>query len=45
MTFLIYTMLVKIYCETAGSYKDLEMYILIGFVMWSGHCVVKYLCK
>lgn len=45
MTFLIYIMLVKIYCEIVGSHADLGMYVLVGFVMWSGHCVVKYLCK
>lgn len=45
MTFLIYIMLVKIYCETVGSYKDLGMYVLVGVVMWLGHCVVKCSCK
>lgn len=45
MTIIIYIMLVKIYCETTGNYKDLEVYILIGIVVWLGHCIVKYLCK
>nr|DAF34590.1 MAG TPA: hypothetical protein [Caudoviricetes sp.] len=45
MTLIIYIMLVKMYCETIGSYKDLGMYLLIGLVMWSGHCAAKYLCK
>lgn len=43
MTFLNYIMLVKIYCETVGSYADLGMYVLIGFLMWLGRCVVKYM--
>lgn len=45
MTFLIYITLVKIYCETVGSYADCGTYVLIGFVMWLGHCVVEYLFK
>lgn len=45
MTFLIYIMLVKIYCEMIGSCEYLGVYMLMGFIMWSGHCIVKYLCK
>ena len=43
MTFLIYIMLIKIYCEAAGSCEDCAAYALIGIVMWLGHCVAKYL--
>ena len=45
MTFLIYIMLVKIYCETVGGYADLGMYVFAGSVMWLGHFAVKYLFK
>lgn len=45
MTLLMYIMLVKIYCEVSGNYADIEMFALIGLVMWSGHCADKYLCK
>lgn len=45
MTFLIYIMFVKIYCELIGSYADAGTFVLIGFVMWIGHCVVKYMLR
>lgn len=45
MTYLIYGMLLKIYCEMTGSYEDFAMYVLVGVVMWFGHCVAKYLSK
>lgn len=45
MTFLIYIMLVKIYCEASDSCENIEMFVFIGLVMWLGHCTTKYLCK
>ena len=45
MTFLIYIMIVKTYCEMIGSSEYFGTYMLIGFIMWSGHCIIKYLCK
>lgn len=37
MTFLIYIMCVKIYCEVAGSYTDFKTFIGVGFTMWIIH--------
>lgn len=45
MTFLIYTMLVKIYCEMVGNYADLGRYVMFGFLMWLVHCLAKYISK
>lgn len=45
MSFLIYIMCVKIYCELIGSYADIGTFALIGFVMWTVHCVVKYMLE
>ena len=45
MTILIYTILVKIYCETVSTYAEANKFMLLGFVMWLGHFVIKYLFK
>ena len=45
MTFLIYIMLVKVYCAMIGSCADGGVYVLLGFVMWIGHCAIKYMFK
>ena len=45
MTILIYTILVKIYCETVSTYAEANKFMLLGFAMWLGHFVIKYLFK
>lgn len=45
MTLLIYIMLVKIYCEIVGNNAELGSFLVVGFIMYVGHCVVKYLFK
>lgn len=43
MSLLIYVMLVKIYCEIVGSNDELGMFIMLGLIVWLGHCAAKYL--
>lgn len=45
MTLLIYIMLVKIYCEIVGNNAELGSFLVVGFIMYVGHCVCKALCS
>ena len=32
-----------IYCEIVGSNDELGMFIMLGLIVWLGHCAAKYL--